>query len=331
MRKKPVVLNAARDVTVTPYLATKKKKLSFLICPGGGYNNCEESEAAPVAKLYNKLGFNAFVLRYSVGDHREWPHPLQDYEQVMDWLSVHAEELAVDPQRVVVVGFSAGGHVAAAAASLAAHKPYAAILCYALIDRETLSYCHPEAPDAAEAVNGDTCPCFVASSRNDWIVPITNTTKLLDAFERWDIDYEAHIYGYALHGFSIGKRVYGNNPVFCSRVGNWVEDSLDWLEELEEGRYISIRKNAGYQDAHAGTLSIYTSCRTLEQKPEALRILKKRFPAQYLIYAAARKKIGAFMDTVSLYNLYTLMRVRGKTLDRIDRELRQFPLERGKE
>ena len=69
MRKKPVVLNAARDVTVTPYLATNKKKLSFLICPGGGYNNCEESEAAPVAKLYNKLGFNAFVLRYSVLQH----------------------------------------------------------------------------------------------------------------------------------------------------------------------------------------------------------------------------------------------------------------------
>lgn len=328
MKNITIMLNEERDVTITPYIATLEKKLTFLICPGGGYNSCEEAEGAPVAELYNELGYNAFVFRYSVGKHRNWPHPLEDYEQAAKWLCDHREEYAVDPKRIVVVGFSAGGHVAATAASLAEHKPFAAILCYALIDRDTLSYCNPAAPDAAEAVNDETCPCFLASSRNDWIVPITNTTKLLDAFQKHHIDYEAHIYGYALHGFSIGERVHGQNPIFCSRVGNWVEDSLAWLKELDEGRYISIRRNAGYQDLHAETLSVDTSCRLLESRPEARRMLRNRFPLQYLVYVLARKRIGAFMDTVSLFDLYSLMRVKEKTIQRIDAQLRCFPIER---
>ncbi|MBR5947775.1 MAG: alpha/beta hydrolase [Clostridia bacterium] len=326
MRKKPIILNAERNVSLIPYIASDAKKISFLICPGGGYNNCDESEGKPVAAYLNALGYHAFVLRYSVGRYKDWPHPLEDYEQAAEWLAAHAEEYALDPKRIVVIGFSAGGHVAAAAASLAIHKPFAAILCYALIDRETLDFCNPGAPDAADAVNADTCPCFIASSRNDWIVPITNTTKLIHAFQQFDIDYEAHIYGYAMHGFSIGKRVHGDNPVFCSRVGNWVEDSLAWLKELEEGRYISIRKNAGYADTHAETLSVYTSCRLLEQQPEAVQTLKTKHPVEYLMYIGARKKIGAFMDTVSLFNLFTLAGVKQKTIEKIDRCLRQFSL-----
>ena len=326
MREKPIILNSTRDVTITPYPVKCLGAFTFLIAPGGGYNNCEEAESAPVARHFNKLGYNAFVFRYSVGQHKDWPHPLEDFDLAMEWLQTHAQEYRVDPTRIVAIGFSAGGHVIAAAASKAVRKPFAAILCYGLIDRETLAYCNPSAPDASELVNADTCPCFLASSRNDWIVPVTNTTKLIAAFEKHYIDYEAHIYGYAMHGFSIGKAQHGNNPVFCSRVGDWVEDSLSWLRELSEGRYISIRESAAYQDAHTETLSVLTSCRLLEQNRDALSMLKKRFPAQYLIYTLARKKIGAFMDTVSLKNLYTLMRVKAGTIEKIDEALRRYRL-----
>ena len=328
MRQKPVVLNAERDVMLIPYTVRKPGKFTFLITPGGAYNNCEESESAPVAKYYNKLGFNAFVFRYSVGKHRVWPHPLEDYDLAMEWLGCHAEEYNINPDRIVAMGFSAGGHVIAAAASLAKHKPFAAILCYALINRETLQYCNPSAPDAAEAVNADTCPCFLASSRNDWIVPVTNTTKLMDAFQKYDIDYEAHIYGYALHGFSIGKRIHGNNPVFCSRVGNWVQDSFEWLEELSDGQYISIKESAHYQDAHTDHLSLLTSCRLLEQSPGAMQMMKKDFPAQYLLYKTAQKKIGLFLDSVSLKNLFVFFPVRKKKAEQLEKALNQFSIQK---
>ncbi len=180
----PIVLNAARGVELIPYLVTEKKRLSFLIAPGGGYTNCDPKESAPVAKAFNRRGYNCYILKYSVGEHRQWPHPLEDFDAAMDYLTSHSEELFVDSEHIVGIGFSAGGHVIAAAASCAKQKPFAAVLCYALIDRETLSYCNPGAPDAAELVNDDTCPCFLASSRNDGIVPISNTTKLIEAFQQ---------------------------------------------------------------------------------------------------------------------------------------------------
>ena len=165
MREKPIILNSTRDVTITPYPVKCPGAFTFLIAPGGGYNNCEEAESAPVARHFNKLGYNAFVFRYSVGQHKDWPHPLEDFDLAMEWLQTHAQEYRVDPTRIVAIGFSAGGHVIAAAASKAVRKPFAAILCYGLIDRETLAYCNPSAPDASELVNADTCPCFLASSR----------------------------------------------------------------------------------------------------------------------------------------------------------------------
>ena len=328
MRHNPVILNSERNVRLIPYLVRHPGEFTFLITPGGAYNSCEESESAPVAKYYNELGFNAFVFCYSVGEHRVWPHPLDDYELAMEWLSCHAGEYKINPDRIIAIGFSAGGHVIATAASLAKHKPFAAILCYALISRETLQYCNPSAPDAAEAINADTCPCFLVSSRNDWIVPVTNTIKLMDAFQKYDIDYEAHIYGYALHGFSIGKRIHGNNPVFCSRVGNWVMDSLEWLEELSSGRYISIRENAPYQDAHAQHLSLLTSCRLLEKSPEALQMIKKDFPLQFLLYKTAQKKIGHFLNTVSLKNLFVFFPVSKIKMKKMEEKLNHFSIQR---
>lgn len=322
--EKHVVLNAQRDVTLSFYPATRKTKLFFLICPGGSYRTCEESESAPVAKRLNRLGYNAAVFRYSVGEHYRWLRPLEDLDQAMDYLCSHAEEYALDPDRIVVMGFSAGGHVAASAASLARRRPFAAVLCYGLTARETLDFCAPDAPDASTLVNDDTCPCFLATGRNDWIVPAFNTTRMLDAFQAHFIDYEAHIYGYAMHGFSFGRKA----SVFCSRVGGWLKDCLAWLEELETGHYVSVRENADWQDAHSESLSTMVSCKVLEEHPEALAALRKRFPAQILLYTAAKKKIGSFMDTVSLRNLFELLRMSRKTLRKMDELLSAYPIRR---
>lgn len=328
MKHKTVTLCKERDVTLSPYIVTKEKKAAFLLCPGGAYNNCEESESKPVAQVLNKLGYNAFVLRYSVGKHYKWPYPLEDFDRAMEYIAEHAEEYHVDAQTIVAAGFSAGGHVVAVAASQAQRKPFAAILCYGLTAGETLAFCAPDAPDASEAVNADTCPVFFASSRNDWIVPVHNTTRLMEALERHYIDYEAHIYGYALHGFSIGAEVGAKGPLFCSRVGNWVEDSLQWVDELMSGRYMSIRECAQYNDANAAVLSTMNSCALIFENDAARKVLKSRFPAQYVIYTAAQKKIGDFMDTVSLRNLFQLLKVSEKTIAKIDQAFSVFLIER---
>lgn len=331
MKNKTIILNKERDVTLTPYLVTKEKKPTFLIAPGGAYKNCDESEGTPVAKAFNDLGYNAFIFRYSVGKHCKWPYPLEDFDQAMEHLISHADTYGVDTAHIIAAGFSAGGHVVSVAASLAKNKPFASILCYGLTAKETLEFCPPDAPDASDVVNINTRPCFLASSRNDWIVPVFNTTRLMEAFQHNFIDYEAHIYGYALHGFSIGKgggAVDVAGHLFCSRVGDWVKDSLAWIDELISGRYISIRECAEYNDKYADVLSTMNSCQLISENKAALKTIKRKFPAQYLLYTAAKGKIGDFMDTVSLRNLFQLMRVSETTIDKMNKALSIYPIER---
>ena len=328
MKTKRIVLNKDRDVTLTPYIVTKDKKPTFLICPGGAYKSCDDSEGIPVAKTFNDKGFNAFILRYSVGKHYKWPYPLDDLDQAMAFLADHANEYSVDADHIITAGFSAGGHLVSVAASIAKHKPFAAIQCYGLTARETLAYCAPDAPDASDLVNLGTRPCFLASSRNDCIVPVFNTTKLMNAFESNYIDYEVHIYGYAYHGFSVGETAGAAGPLFCSRVGNWVEDCLEWIDELISGRYISIRECAAYNDQYASVLSTMNSCKHIFGSKALHKMMRHAFPAQYLIYTTARKQIGEFLDTVSLRNLFQLIKVSDKTIEKMDDALSVFPIER---
>lgn len=323
---KAIVLRKERDVTLSPYIATDTIRPAFLLAPGGGYMNCDAAECAPVAKALNDRGYNAFILRYSVGKHYQWPYPLDDFEHAMKHIADNAAAYRVNPNQLVATGFSAGGHVVACAASSARRKPLAAILCYGLTARETLSYCAPDAPDASELVHADTCPCFLASSRNDWVVPIENTTRFIEALQRHAIDYEAHIYGFAMHGFSIGEPAGAKGSLFCARVGDWLEEALSWVDELASGRYVSIRENAAYQDAHASRLSTRNSCALLAAHPDAMRLLKRKFPAQYIIYAAARGRIGPFLETVALRNLYQLAKVSDELLDSMDEALAAFPI-----
>ena len=325
MRGESVVLEKTRGVRLTPYIVTKEKKVTFLLCPGGGYNNCEESESEPVAKMYNEMGYNAFILQYSVGKHYKWPFPLEDFEKAMEYMHSHAKEYAIDTDKIVAVGFSAGGHVVGAAGSAAKRKPFATILCYGLVSRETLDFCAPDAPDVCDLVNIDTAPCFLASSRNDWIVPITNTTKLLDAFEKNYVDYEAHIYGYSLHGFSIGEAVGAKGDLFCSRVGNWVKDSMEWLDELDSGKYKSIREFAGYNDLYNENYSSMNSCRELFKNPQTARIIKSKFPVQYMIYAAVSKKIGVFTEEITLRQMLELLKTNQETIQKMDTALSRIP------
>ena len=76
---------------------------------------------------YLKAGYQAFILRYSVGKHSVWPNALQDYEQAMEMIRTKAEEWKIFSDKIAVIGFSAGGHLAAAAATMSKNRPNAAI------------------------------------------------------------------------------------------------------------------------------------------------------------------------------------------------------------
>ena len=326
MKEKTVILNKERNVVLTCFPVGQNKP-AVLICPGGGYNECSVSEGKPVAEKFNSLGFNAFVLCYSVGKNYKWPYPLEDFENAMAYIKANGKQFSVDTEHIVAAGFSAGGHLVSYAASKAENKPYAAIILYGAAKAQTINYTAPDAPDAVEAVNLYTCPCFLAASRNDWIVPVNNTLEYIEALNKNYIDYELHIYGYSMHGFSIGEEVGAKPPLFCSRVGDWVEESVSWINDLISGRYISIRENSEYNDKYSKTLSSKNSCKIIFENPQAKNLFKKKFLPQYLLYEATKKKVGSFVDGVSLKNVLSFLKVKDETFKKIDEALKVFKKE----
>lgn len=255
---------------------------------------CSEREADPVALAYLQAGFHAFVLRYSVGPYIKWPNPLEDYEQAMELIRSKEEEWNLYPDKIAVIGFSAGGHLAASAATMAKNRPNAAILGYAVLKRETALECLKDAPDLVAEVDKLTCPCFMFAARTDNVVPIENSIHFMNALNEQGIMLESHIYSYGPHGFSVCNSSVMTPGMVCGCVSGWVADSVEWLGEVfgdfadckltdpKYGRsvngnsetYFSIDCTIGYimenEEARAVLEPIMSAAKNMSQRKEEL-------------------------------------------------------------
>lgn len=239
MEIKRITINQERNVTLTAYIQDVggefiniERRPAMLVLPGGGYYMCSDREAEPVALRYLEAGYQAFILRYSVAEHAAWPNPLNDYEQAMELIRKNADEWHLYPDKVAVVGFSAGGHLAAAAATMAKNRPNAALLGYAVAGND-VKISLANAPDTTLEVDQDTCPCFIFASRTDNMVLVRNSMQFMQALLEHEISFESHLYAYGPHGFTVcnSSVKYGDTPM-CNRIKNWVDDSLEWLKDV---------------------------------------------------------------------------------------------------
>lgn len=144
MKTETIILNEQRNVSLTCYLLSVggeftniTKRPAVLILPGGGYQMCSEREADPIAMEYLKAGYHVFILRYSVQKYAAWSNPLEDYEQAMSFVREHGNEWNIFTDKIAVIGFLAGGHLAACAATMSKNRPDATILGYPVILKST--------------------------------------------------------------------------------------------------------------------------------------------------------------------------------------------------
>ena len=237
MKTEVLTLNEERNVALTAYIQPvggefwgMTKRPAMIILPGGGYQFCSDREADPVAFPYLQAGYQVFILRYSLNDNAVWDNPLKDYDSAIETITERAEEWFVDTERIAVIGFSAGGHLAACAAVMAKHRPKAAILGYPVISSVAV-WNDRKAPDPCEYVDEKTCPCFIFASRNDGTVPIRDSVNFISALTEAGVPYEAHIYSFANHGFSTCEPALNNREWCCNRTPDWVSDSKEWLRE----------------------------------------------------------------------------------------------------
>ena len=334
MRLETIILNENRNVTLTAYIQEADgeflfpKRPAILVLPGGGYAMCSDREADPVALAYLKAGYQAFILRYSTGKNKTWPNPLEDYEQAMALIEERAEEWHLDSSRIAAVGFSAGGHLCACAATIAKHKPAAAILVYPAILKDICDMCQPGMPQPNEHVTGETSPCFLVACRDDRTVDIKNSLMMELALAEHGIPFESHIYSYGGHGFSTAEDWVINNSR-SARVPDWVESSVGWLKEtlgtltmkgFSEPN-VAVSKNGDT----APVLSVMCTLNHIrKQSGEAQAVLKPLYDGMQAVADArgyAMEGLMASVGNCTVRELMEMVQIDGDAISEIDRAL----------
>jgi acetyl esterase/lipase len=227
----------------------EKSDMAVIICPGGGYGGLAEHEGAGYAKWLNEHGIKAFVLKYRLGS-AGYRHPvmLQDAARAMRYVRVNAAQWKINPQRIGIMGSSAGGHLAS---TLLTHfdagnasatdpvdkvssRPDFGVLCYAVISmgdnthtgsRQNLLGDNPS-PELIKnlsnelQVTKETPPCFIWHTYEDGVVNVENSLDFAMALRKAGVPFDLHIYTKGGHGMGLGN----NHP--------WSQDLLFWFKAL---------------------------------------------------------------------------------------------------
>ena len=233
----------------------------ILLCPGGGYVMTSDREAEPIAMQFLAAGFHVAILRYSVAPAR-YPVALREVAWSMAWLRDHAQEYHIDKDRIITMGFSAGGHLAAAygdfwknheflAQELGVDaemlRPNGQILGYPVISSgpkahrdsfiSLLGEHYDELVDAMSLenqVNEDVPPTFLWHTETDDLVPVENSILFFNALHEHHIPVEMHIYPIGGHGISLATEEtrYRDGGGIFPQCQNWIEMAIRWAKEI---------------------------------------------------------------------------------------------------
>lgn len=251
--------NTEKDTpTLTVHLPApgKANGCAVVICPGGGYQHLAiDYEGNDVAEWFNTFGVAGFVLRYRLAPDYHHPAPMLDVQRAIRTVRARAGQWKIDPHRVGVMGFSAGGHLASTAAthfdagdSNAADpidrqscRPDFAILAYPVItmtgtfghtgSKKNLLGQNPD-PQLAESlsnqkqVTAESPPTFLFHTSEDAVVPVENSVQFYLALRKAGVAAEMHIYEKGRHGIGLGTQ----DPKLAWALGTWPARLHDWMQ-----------------------------------------------------------------------------------------------------
>ncbi len=233
-----------------PAPAEKATGAAVVVCPGGGYRGLAAHEGHDIALWLNSLGVTAVVLKYRLGPKYQHPSMLHDVQRAIRTTRSKAAEWKIDPLRIGVMGFSAGGHLSSTAAThfdagqpaatdpveRVSSRPDVAILCYPVItmtdpfvhagSRRNLLGENPgpeliKLLSSEQQVTEQTPPTFIFFTEDDKSVPLENGLMMAAALRRAKVPYEMHIYETGRHGVGLAK----DNPwlrTWPSLLENWL-------------------------------------------------------------------------------------------------------------
>ena len=239
---------------------------AMIIFPGGAYRAvCADREGEPIALAYLSRGVNSFVVKYSVGETIKFPRQLLDAARAFVYVKEHYEEFHINPDRMFVSGFSAGGHLAGSLAVMHAYaeellgydKDYCkcrgAVLAYPVVSGHQPThvgslehlYAKPYEEITEEErtrvslelnITEETPPMFIWHTALDQLVPPHGAINLARAYCDLGRSVCFHLYPYGKHGAALANDVTDIYPdQVCHthpEAKNWLDDSREWMRTV---------------------------------------------------------------------------------------------------
>ena len=244
----------------SPEMRPDEKRPLILVCPGGGYHFTSDREAEPIAIQYLSMGFHAAVLRYSVAPAR-FPVALCQVAGAVAYLKQHAEEYHIDPDKIYVQGFSAGGHLTASLGVFwnrpflsdalgmenEMFRPAGLILGYPVIKSGEFAHegsfrnllgdrydAMAEEMSLEKQVTKDTPPTFLWHTAEDNVVPVENSVLFFMALKNAGVPAELHIYPYGPHGLALAsdETDNGTGNMIREECQSWIGLVKTWLKKM---------------------------------------------------------------------------------------------------
>jgi acetyl esterase/lipase len=246
--------------TIRYFPATQQNatETAVIIFPGGGYrNNSITHEGYEIAKKFNEIGVSAFVVKYRIPNDDTMIDktigPLQDAQQAIKLVREHAVKYKINPSRIGIMGFSAGGHLASTAGTHfktgkitneknTGLRPDFMILIYPVISFQN-DICHKgskdqligknPSPDKVELysnelqVTKETPPTFLVHTGDDSVVLVANSIRFYESLLKYEVPAELHLYPRGEHGFGLNNNQTTKDYWF-DRCKDWM-DSNGWL------------------------------------------------------------------------------------------------------
>jgi acetyl esterase/lipase len=270
----------------------------LVIFPGGGYGFLSmENEGSSPAKVFNNSGITCFVVKYRLGPTYHHPVEMWDGQRAVRWVRANAAKYKIDPDRVGVLGFSAGGHMASTVSThYDAGNPAAAdtvdrqscrpdwsVLAYPVITMDA-SFTHSgsrtnllgdnptqkmvDSLSNEKQVTSKTPPAFLFHAKDDGAVPVKNSQAYHDSLAKRGVATELKLYDKGGHGFGLadGKGGTPNDPVLAT----WPGLARAWMDK--QGYF---QKTTAVQDA-----------RTTGSRSSQTRSAQDHFPQTGILFGA---------------------------------------------
>lgn len=260
------------EATLTAYVCDPLPEVAprpaVIVCPGGGYGMLSPREAEPIVRRMWGEGFNVYLLMYSIGTRAANFAPLIQAALAIKMVRQRAAEDNSDPKKIYIMGFSAGGHLAASAGTMwnlpvvrdavgvssgkcpeGINRPDGMILCYPVITmgefthkgtsqrvsgHEVLTEDDIQTFSIEKHIDETTPPAFIWHTFTDTTVPVQNSILLMSAMAAAKVPFEAHIFPEGVHGLALCNKETSTDPVkhIIPHVEIWAELAAKWVKDF---------------------------------------------------------------------------------------------------